>query len=322
MIVAPSLPHFFHSGYLAAVDTFELCRIASERAAWSFDEQFGSLELDFSKRFLPTRLCGQETPRWLSPEASSLLNHIRGYSYAHIFLFVEEFIIEQTCSTAVDYVHVDRNALSALLKFTDEETKHQRMFALVKQRIQDGLGFRPGELQDKEDVARAICANSPIAVYLVTLMIEWFTQRHYVECFESAETELDPGFVKVFRLHWTEEAQHARIDTLVLYALAEGLTDKNLETAFEEFTALVLQMDALIGQQDALDIQSLETALGTAFSESQRAALLAALRRESRWTYAQSGLEHRAFQATYNALRPSDRFSIEALLEKLRDETE
>jgi hypothetical protein len=302
------------------MDSFELCRAASEKANWSFDVSLGNLELDFSRRFLPSRLCGQEAPDWLSPQGRNLLNHIRGFSYAHLFLFVEEFIIQQTCNSATTFVHVDREALSALLKFTDEETKHQRMFLLVKNLVEAGLGFRPNELEGKESIARAICLHSPIAVYLLTLMIEWFTQRHYVECFKEAEADLDPGFVKVFRLHWTEEAQHARIDALLLRGLAQELSREELVTGFEEFVALTSVLDGLVGQQDALDIQTLETALGEDLTAHQRAELLGTLRKESRWTFLVSGLEHRSFQAVYNELLPDDRFAIEAVIEALQDQ--
>jgi hypothetical protein len=296
------------------MDTFELCRIASERAAWSFESALDGLRLDFDRRFLPGRLCGTHLPDWLTPETKRSLNQIRGFGYAHLFLFVEQFIIQETCSTAANYVHVDMEALSALLKFTDEETKHQRMFVLVKDLIEEGLGFRPGELPNMEEVARAVCSNSSFAVYMLTLMIEWFTQRHYVECFGDDEADLDPGFVKVFRLHWTEEAQHARIDAIQLRALAASMTLEEIGIAVNEFLGLLQSLHSLLQQQDALDLASLEEAIGERFSDAQRDELLIALNAESLWTFIISGLEHPSFQAVYNELVPAEMFPIPAVI--------
>ena len=151
------------------MDNFKLCRIASERASWSFEIELSDLRLDFTRRFLPERICGRSLPSWLDADTQRLINQIRGHSYAHLFLFVEQFIIQNTCHSATEYIHVDHDALSALLRFSNEETKHQRMFALVKDLVAEGLDFRPAEIQGMEPTAdphrsfggreRACCSN-------------------------------------------------------------------------------------------------------------------------------------------------------------------
>ena len=177
------------------MDSFQRCRIASEKVSWNFEAELGDLEFDFGRSFLPRRLCGVQLPEWMTAEQRRTLNQIRGYSYAHLFSFFEEFIIRQTCESATGYVHNDPEALSALLNFANEETKHQRMFELTKDLLADGFGFRPGELPGRVDVAKAVCQNSPFAVYLLTLMIEWFIQWHYIECLAEEAAELDQGCV-------------------------------------------------------------------------------------------------------------------------------
>jgi hypothetical protein len=299
------------------MDSFEQCRLASEKAAWSYEKELKDLEFDFALDFLPKRLCGAELPPWLKPDERRLLNQIRAFSYAHIFLFVEQFIVEETCAAALAYVRTDREALSALLKFTDEETKHQRMFLKIKDQVAAGLGFRPGELEGMKEMARKICSHSSFAVFLVTLNIEWFTQRHYVECFQAEKGILDAGFVKVFRLHWTEEAQHARIDTLQLQRLAKTLSAPELLCAYDEFWAILSEMRGLIREQDRLDVASFESGLGRSLSDQERASLLLALEKCSLWTYFLSGLEHQAFAKVYNALLPPGGASLEWVKNKV-----
>jgi hypothetical protein len=299
------------------MDTFELCREAFERASWSYRQSVDDLEFDLSRRLLPNRLCGDKLPDWLGPDERHVLNHIRGFSYAHIFLFVEEFIIQQTCSAALTYVQQDSDALAAMLRFSEEETKHQRMFARIKDLLSEALGFRPRELAGKEEVAQAINSRSSLAVFMVTLALEWLTQRHYVECFQPHEKELDAGFVRVFRLHWTEEAQHARMDTLQLRMLASTMETEELETSAAEFLELTDAIQRLLLEQDALDLASFEQALGRPFDPDQHSQLLAALNQEWLWTFLVSGLEHSAFQAVFHDVIPDQILNIDQVIARM-----
>jgi hypothetical protein len=143
----------------------------------------GDLTLDFDRRFLPKGLCGQNYPAWLTAEQSLLLNQIRGYSYAHLFVFIEQFIVQQTHMSAADYMHVDSEALSTMLKFADEELKHQRMFERLKDLIEEGLAFRPNELAGKETLAEEVCSKAPMAVYLVILSASRKMSRPWTQAF-------------------------------------------------------------------------------------------------------------------------------------------
>jgi CheY-like chemotaxis protein len=292
------------------MDSFQRCRLASEKVSWNFEVELGDLEFDFGRSFLPSRLCGVQLPEWMTDEQRRTLNQIRGYSYAHLFFFFEEFIIRQTCESATGYVHNDPEALSALLNFANEETKHQRMFELTKDLLAGEFGFRPGELPGRVEVAKAVCQNSPFAVYLLILMIEWFTQRHYIECFAEEEAELDPGFVKIFRLHWTEEAQHARLDSLELTTLAGSMDATEIKTSVEEFVAVLRVFEGLLRQQGELDFETYERVIGESVPAGQREELLEAMHREFLWTFIVSGLEHKAFQAAYQKVVPQGVLSV------------
>jgi len=299
------------------VDSFEKCRLASEKATWRFKDAIEGLVFDFEKQFLPDRLCGHSQPSWLSPKARRTLNHLRGFSYAHIFLFVEEFIIPLACNSANSYLYTNKSALSAMLRFAEEETKHQRMFIYLKDRLAEGLGFRPEELPDQETVAQQLCERSPLALYLVTIALELLTQRHYIECFNEDRDKLDPGFVKIFRLHWTEEAQHTRIDALEIRALAAKLSAAELRSAAEEVVTILITLKELLAAQDVLDVGSLEHVLDCKFTEVQRRELLLSLNKEFLWVFILSGLEHPSFSALYSEVIPSDCVQVSQIIETL-----
>jgi len=274
------------------------------------------LEFDFSKRFLPLALCGDDLPEWMSEEQRLKLNQIRGYSYAHIFYFFEEFIVAQTCSTVNDYVYVDREAVSAILKFAEEETKHQRLFAFMKERLVAGFGFKPEGISGKEEAARQVCSHSDFAVYLLCLVTEWLTQRHYVECFKEEVDALDSSFVKVFRLHWTEEAQHARLDQLLLNELRQTMNDDELATAHDEFEQLLRLLEELLVEQSKLDLKTFESAYGV-LNQQQHSELLQQLCTDWRWTFIVSGLEQKAFKNVYQASFPESKIRLANIVSKM-----
>ena len=58
-------------------------------------------------------------------------------------------------------------------------------------------------------------------------MIEWMTQSHYVDSVRG-DAELEPLFANLLRCHWIEEAQHAKLDTLMVEALAEGRSQEQI----------------------------------------------------------------------------------------------
>ena len=299
------------------LDTFGNCRKASDKATWSLEEAVAGFDFDFSRRFLPLRICGYEAPAWLTEAEQLKLNQLRGYSYAHIFSVVEEFIIEQTCGTANKYVHVDSDAVSAIIKFADEELKHQRLFSEMKTRLVNGFGFTPEGVTDKEGLARQICAHSEFAVYLLCLVLEWMTQRHYLECYQDEEKHLDQSFVNVFRLHWIEEVQHARLDTILLREMAAKMSEDDLATSLMEFRSLIHLLDEVLVQQNQCDVQNFER-LCRPLTPSQREELLEQMRTDWVWTFLVSGLEHKGFQVIYERVYPDQMDVLEEIIASLQ----
>ena len=116
-----------------------------------------------------------------------------------------------------------RSALEALVRFSDEELKHQELFRRIDDLIGETLpaGYRFDV--DPDAVAGVVLGKSTWAVLALTLDIELFTQLHYRQSIEP-DGELSELFKDVFLYHWKEESQHAILDELEWKRHDAGLT--------------------------------------------------------------------------------------------------
>ncbi len=273
---------------------FDDCLENSIKSAWTVEDCFQGRDFDFSKRFLPDRIAGVEAITCLNEDEKLKLNQIRGNSYCHIFAFVEEFIIPMVMDHARRDVFGDEARLRFLLRFAEDETKHQMMMRQAMTMMNDGLGVACGTIPGREDVANVVLGKSPLAALLLTSMIEWFTQLHYLEHVRDKD-DLDPLFRDILRYHWIDEAQHAKADSILITEIAGDLTDAQREAAVDELLELGMAIDGLLAQQVDLDITALEAATKRSFSAQERAEITTCQRRSYRWTFIVSGLEHPKF---------------------------
>ena len=102
----------------------------------------------------------------------------------------------------------------------------------------------------------AVLATSPLTALLLTSMIEWFTQLHYVEHVRD-QAELDELFRDILRFHWIDESRHARMDSLLIDGCANSLPADEHEKAIDELLVLGGAVDGLLAQQAELDIGAL-----------------------------------------------------------------
>jgi hypothetical protein len=78
-----------------------------------------------------------------------------GNASCHIFAFVEEFIIPMVTQTALEDIHGEEVRLRSLLRFAEEELKHQELFRRSMALFDQGFGARCGLILGREDVAKA-----------------------------------------------------------------------------------------------------------------------------------------------------------------------
>lgn len=277
---------------------------SSIRNAWTVDDCFRGRDFDFTKPFLPERIAGVNSIDSLSLDEKRMLNQIRANSYCHIFAFVEEFIVPLVVDRARADVYGDETRLWSLLRFAEEEVKHQQMLRRAGQQFEAGFGVACDLVPGREAVAGAVLAASPLTALLLTSMIEWFTQLHYIEHVRD-RSELDDLFRDILRYHWIDESRHARLDSLLIDEIAADFSADQRDQAIGELLALGAAIDELLVQQVEMDINSLERAAHRAFSESDREDIRVHQQRAYRWTFLVSGLEHPNFLRLVSELSPT-----------------
>jgi hypothetical protein len=274
--------------------SYDTCLQGSVTKAWTIDDCFRGRDFDFDKPFLPERIAGVDAIACLGDDEKRMLNQIRGNSYCHIFAFVEEYIVPLVMDRARADVYGDETRLRSLLRFAEEETKHQQMLRRACSQFDAGFGVACGLVPGREAVAQAVLDTSPLTALLLTSMIEWFTQLHYVEHVQD-RGELDELFRDILRFHWIDESRHARMDSLLIDEVAAELTADQRDHAIDQLLELGGAVDGLLAQQIELDVDALQRATSRTFGEAERGEICTHQRRAYRWTFLVSGLQHPNF---------------------------
>ncbi len=293
--------------------TYEAALKSSQKAGWRIEHIIGEgLTLDFSRPFLPESLARTEELDFLDAREKRVWNQIRGHAYLCIFGLVEEFILPFVLDHARPQLSGDDWRVRALLQFAGEEAKHIHLFKRFREEFERGFGERCEVIGPPEEVARAVLAHDPLGVALAILHIEWMTQRHYLDSVRD-DGLLDPQFKSLLKHHWMEEAQHAKLDTLMIEALAEGRSRDDLARGVDAYLSIGAFLDAGLQQQVELDIAAFERATGRRLEHAEREHARALQVRANRWTYLGSGMTHPEFLGTAGKLDPTQRARIEEI---------
>jgi hypothetical protein len=291
--------------------TYQSTLATAEGIRWRVEDLIGGEKhLDFTRPFLPESLARVEQLSFLTSEEKRTLNQIRANAYLGVFRLVEEFILPFVLDHARPKLQPDDYRTRALLQFAGEEAKHIQLFKLFSQDFELGFGVPSAVIGPPEEIAKAVLAHDPLAVALVILHIEWMTQRHYIDSARD-DQGLDPQFKSLLKHHWIEEVQHAKLDTLMVEALAEGRSPRGIEAAVEEYLEIGGLIDAGLEQQVELDLEAFTRAAGRELNEEERDRFREVQLQANRWTYLGSGMTHERVLATLASLGPAARKRVE-----------
>jgi hypothetical protein len=287
--------------------TYTAMLAASQRINWRVEDIIGGdKRLDFDKPFMPDSLARTAAIGCLDKDEKLLLNQIRGNGYLYIFGLVEEFILPFLVDHVRPRLSGDDARVRAFLQFAGEEAKHIDLFKRFRAEFEAGFGTPCAVIGPPEAIAKAVLAHHPLSVALLILHIEWMTQKHYVESVKD-DQGLDPQFASLLKHHWMEEAQHAKLDTLMVEELAQGCSPGDIETAVKGYLEIGGMIDGGLKQQAAFDLDALTQATGRRLAAAEREELTAQQHQAQRWTFIGSGMSHPNFLATVEALRPESR---------------
>ena len=282
----------------------------SSRPGWAIEDVLPpTAKLDFDRRFMPENLARTAAVPFLSEEEAKVLNQIRGHEYLVIFGLVEEFILPFILDHARPQLSGDDHRVRALLQFAGEEAKHIHLFKQFHRLFAESFETECAVIGPPEAIAAEILRHDPLAVALLILHIEWMTQLHYVDSIKD-DGALDPLFKSLLRHHWMEEAQHAKLDTLMVEALADGRDEAGIERAIDEYLEIGGFLDGGFKAQAGFNLDAFERATGRRLTEAERIELEAQQHQALRWTYIGSGMSHPKFRASLEAMSLSARDRI------------
>jgi len=263
----------------------------SKRVAWTEDEVLTGRSFDLSKRFLPNSLSGVDGIMCLNEEEKRKLNQIMGNAYLHLFAFVEEFIVPTVSEASMENPYGEEVRQRSLVRFSEEELKHQELFRRSIALFGEQFGVTPQLIPGREEVAGVVRSKSRLAVLLLIDLIEWLVQVHYTEHVQS-KTELDGLFRDLLKFHWLDEAQHAKMDTMLIAEAVDDTTMAEREAAIDEVLELGGAIDGLLQQQISMNVDALEVATGRIFTPAEREEITAETLSAWRYTFLVSGLTH------------------------------
>jgi hypothetical protein len=106
------------------------CIDISKRVRWDIDRDvIRGRTLDTRQKLLPDGLSLGHELDFLDSAEQRFMSQVQGRSYANIFGLVERFINARILEVSRDHWLGDQVALEALVRFSDEELKHQELYA-------------------------------------------------------------------------------------------------------------------------------------------------------------------------------------------------
>ena len=196
------------------------CIEVSKRIRWDIDRDvIRGRQFDFTQEVPARRAVDGRAPAVPRPATSRrLFSQIQGRTYANMFGLVERFIGAKILEVSRDHWLGDQVALEALVRFTDEELKHQELFRRLETMVGRGhaRGLRVPAAAErcgqggacKVDLGRAGAHLPHRALHPGALPLRA----------SSRTPELSELWKDVFLFHWREESQHAILDEMEWHA--------------------------------------------------------------------------------------------------------
>jgi hypothetical protein len=276
-------------------ERYARCIAASARIRWDIDRDvIRGRQFDFSRHFLPDGLSRISRLEFLTPDEQLRLSQVQGRTYANMFGLVERFIGIKMLELSRDHWYGDQVALEALVRFTDEELKHQELFRRIERLAAAGMpeGYEFGATAN--GVAAQVLQASTWAVLALTCHIEFFTQVHYRYSI-ATDDNLSELYKDVFLFHWKEESQHALLDELEWERENARIPDAQRDAAVDDLIALVGAVDGILQQQSRADAKYFANNCKRLLEPAQADRVARGLLDAYRWQYIVSGVQEPRF---------------------------
>ncbi len=278
---------------------YSRCIAASKKVRWDIDlDVLRGRTLESTRDFLPRALSLVDELPFLSERERRFMSQVQGRTYANLFGVIERYINAKILELSRDHWFGDQVALEALVRFSDEELKHQELFRRVEQLAAAVMppGYRC--VADGNAIASVVLGTSTWAVLALTCHIEIFTLVHYKN--SIASQDLSELWKDVFLYHWKEESQHAILDEIEWKRIDAITSDAERDRGVTELIELVGAVDGVLQAQARADSEYF-IAHCDLTPERQRQVADTILK-AYRWQYIVSGVQEGSFVKLLQAM--------------------
>ncbi len=273
-------------------EPYARCIAASQRVRWDIEKDvIRGRSFDSRHKFLPDALSKVQELECLTPDSRRYLSQIQGRTYANMFHMAERFVNAKVLEISRDYWFGNQTVLEALVGFSQEELKHQRMFRRLEELA--GEHMFPGYtfLPNPDEVATVVLGKSTWAVLALTHHLELVSQLHYRHSIGRDEN-VSPLYKDVFQYHWLEESQHAIMDELEWGRLDKQMSREEKDRAVDEFIELVNAVDGILQVQAEADGEYFARTCGHPLRGEQLHTVKKGILKAYRWQHILSGAQH------------------------------
>lgn len=279
-----------------SAERYARCIEVSKRVRWDIDNDvIRNRSFDYGRPFLPDGLSRVSRLSFLAAADRRLLSQVQGRTYAYIFGLVERFINAKVLEISREHWLGDQTKLEALVRFSDEELKHQALFRRLEDMMATDMPAGYQLTADADAVANAVLSKSSWAVLGLTCHIELFTQVHYKESIDR-EADICPLWKDVFLFHWKEESQHAVLDELEWAGCDSRLSDAERDQAVNDLIELVGAVDGILRAQATADATYFLAIMEGTCDATQEQTVRDAILDAYRYQYIVSGVGVKRFQ--------------------------
>jgi pimeloyl-ACP methyl ester carboxylesterase len=292
---------------------YSKCLHNAQKVTWDIDaDVIRFRQLDTGSKFLPDSLSLVTQLAFLNGSQQVLLSQVQGRTYAYLFGLIERCINAKMLERARAHCLGDQTAVAALLKFVQEELKHQELFRRIEKLADIALPAGYRMTTDPDAAAAAMLRKSNWAVLALTCFVEIFTQAHYLHSIRD-DDDLSPLFRDVFYYHWIEEVQHATLDEMEWQRVHDELQPAAIDTAIDDFIELLAMVDGILQAQASADGEYFCHCADAYLSREHCNAVKAGLLKAYRLQYLVSGARIERFQrALSTKLTPEQMQRVDA----------
>jgi hypothetical protein len=279
-----------------AATRYAKCIEVSRRVRWEIERDvIRGRKFDTAKKYLPDGLSRVDALDFLSAAEKRLVSQIQGRTYANMFGLVERFIAPKVSEVSRDHWLGDQTAFEALVRFTDEELKHQELFRRLELMTAEDMPAGYSFMPQPNVVAAAVLSKSSWAVLALICHIELFVLAHFRQAIEP-DAELSELWKDVFTFHAREESQHAILDELEWQRENAKLTAQERDQGVSDLIELVGAVDGILQQQAGADAGYFLRVCGRSFDSEQTERIRKTMLAAYRWQYIVSGVQDERFQ--------------------------